>query len=155
MIALVAATGRLTELEQANLSAAVFRVLPSDDGCGAREAGCDRYLASLLDRRASEATVRDFKAGLSMLEDLANQVAGRSFHEAPEPQQDAVLKHLQQTPHPKLQRFFRNLVSLTIEGFLSDPRRGGNRDGVGWSYLGIQGARRPGACLKEGACTTS
>jgi gluconate 2-dehydrogenase gamma chain len=31
-------------------------------------------------------------------------------------------------------RFVHLLVVLTLEGFLCDPRHGGNRDGVGWRF---------------------
>jgi hypothetical protein len=31
----------------------------------------------------------------------------------------------------------RRLVSLAINGFLSDPKYGGNRDGSGWRYIGF------------------
>ena len=33
--------------------------------------------------------------------------------------------------------FFRQLMELTLEGYLSDPRYGGNRDRVGWRFIGV------------------
>jgi gluconate 2-dehydrogenase gamma chain len=32
--------------------------------------------------------------------------------------------------------FFQRLVTLTLEGFLSDPQYGGNRNQVGWRFIG-------------------
>ena len=33
--------------------------------------------------------------------------------------------------------FFQKLVELTIEGYLSDPVYGGNKNRVGWRFIGI------------------
>lgn len=33
--------------------------------------------------------------------------------------------------------FVRILIALTLEGFLGDPKHGGNKDGVAWSWLGF------------------
>ena len=35
------------------------------------------------------------------------------------------------------QVFVRQMMILTLEGFLADPRYGGNRDRVGWRFIGI------------------
>ncbi|HEY1099925.1 MAG TPA: hypothetical protein VGF99_13405, partial [Myxococcota bacterium] len=32
--------------------------------------------------------------------------------------------------------FVRVVLALTLEGFLGDPRHGGNHDGVGWRFVG-------------------
>jgi gluconate 2-dehydrogenase gamma chain len=32
--------------------------------------------------------------------------------------------------------FFQRLVTLTLEGYLSDPKYGGNRDWIGWQFIG-------------------
>ena len=34
-------------------------------------------------------------------------------------------------------RFFTLLLTFTLEGFFSDPVYGGNRDGVGWRFIGF------------------
>ncbi len=33
--------------------------------------------------------------------------------------------------------FFQQLMELTLEGYLSDPKYGGNRNRVGWHLIGI------------------
>jgi len=146
------AGSRFNELETRNHRAAIRRVLPSDDGAGAREAGADDYVLEVMEKRAGPLSVRDAKTGLGMLEDLARRRGERSFCELSAAEQDEVLRQLQLIPHPTVQRFFKRLVALTLEGFLCDPQRGGNRDQVGWSSLGIEGARVPGACVGEDPC---
>jgi hypothetical protein len=32
--------------------------------------------------------------------------------------------------------FVRVALALTLEGFLGDPRHGGNKDGIGWRFVG-------------------
>ncbi len=51
--------------------------------------------------------------------------------------QDAVLRVVQETPHPSVQRFFEVLLRVTLSGYLCAPACGGNRGGVGWRHLGF------------------
>ena len=32
--------------------------------------------------------------------------------------------------------FIHTMIDLSLEGFIGDPVHGGNRDGVGWKYIG-------------------
>ncbi len=146
---------RLDERESRALRAAVLRILPSADGAGAAEAGCPDYVIEALERRRPPRFVDEMRRGLAFAESLAEQIAGRSFADASDDEQDRVLRQLQRTPHPTVQRFLRRLVRLTLEGYLCDPRRGGNRARAGWTHLGLDGARAPGACLGTEPCTTS
>jgi|GEM_PF-3183789 len=155
LVAPAQSVSRLTPLQQSNLKAAALRVLPSDEGCGAREAGAEDYVVRMVETRSGPGTVRDLKTGLEMLEDLACHVGAKSFANLSEDEQDQVLRQLQLTPHPTLQRFFRQLVALTVEGFLCNPQRGGNHRSVGWVWLGIRGTQVPEACCEEEPCTTS
>lgn len=93
--------------------------------------------------------------GLDLLEALARSFYARGFAESDESQQDAVLAHVQSgaadTPGFSASRFFERLTILTLEGYLGDPVHGGNRDCVGWRFIGYEpGAPQPGSCGKGG-----
>jgi len=139
---------KLDERERRMLRAAVLRVLPSTGGAGASEAGCADYVIGTLERRRPPRFVGEMRRGVAFAESLAEQMAGESFADASGEEQDRILRQLQRTPHPTVQRFLRRLVRLTLEGFLCDPRHGGNRARAGWIRLGLDGARAPGACLE-------
>ncbi len=55
-------------------------------------------------------------------------------------QQDALLTRFQKGEVKarsfKSRQFFEHLVRFTLEGFLGDPKYGGNRDRVGWKFIG-------------------
>lgn len=142
---------RLDETERRNLEAAVLRVIPSDDGAGAAEAGCPEYVIRVVEERLKAANTEKIKRGLAFTEKLSQQICGCSFADAETDGQDQVLLQLQRMPHPTIQTFFHRLVNLTLEGFLCDPRHGGNRERVGWRYLGFDAPSEE----KDGPCTTS
>ncbi len=144
---------RLEEPDRRTLYAVVRRVLPSDDGFGAAEAGCPEYVTGVVEARLGAASLKKVRRGLRFVDDLAVQMCGRRFAEASGEDQDRALRQLQLTPHPTLQDFVHRVVNLTLEGFLGHPRHGGNRNEIGWRCLGIgcDGEPRRG----DGGCTTS
>ncbi len=126
----------MTDEQYRTLAAAMERVLPSERGPGAADANAAVYARWAADRY--ESVERSLSAGLTLLESLAAGMWGRGFSACDGPEKDAVLERLQGTPHPTAQRFFRTLVRVTLAGFLSAPAYGGNRNGVGWSFLGFE-----------------
>jgi gluconate 2-dehydrogenase gamma chain len=117
--------------DAAEIEAMTARIIPSDDGPGAREAGAvffiDNQLAGLLRGQAPL-----FAGGLK---DVAKAVAGKHgatarFSTLTAAQQDAVLAGLEKT------EFFGALRFATIAGFLALPRYGGNKGYIGWQYIG-------------------
>ena len=66
------------------------------------------------------------------------------FAKAPPQRKDAFLRELEdgkiQLAGNPSSEFFETLLANTIEGFLSDPSYGGNRDMVGWRMIGFPGA---------------
>jgi gluconate 2-dehydrogenase gamma chain len=56
-------------------------------------------------------------------------------------QQDALLGRFQTGDIPlgrfDTTRFFEVLRTFALEGFPGDPRHGGNREGIAWTWLGI------------------
>jgi gluconate 2-dehydrogenase gamma chain len=70
---------------------------------------------------------------------------GKKFSALTPDQQDKVLTGLEKgdtkLDNVDSKAFFTVFLQNTIEGFLSDPIYGGNRDMVGWKLIGFPGAR--------------
>lgn len=128
------------------LRAATARLLPSDDGPGARETGAADYVEAALVERSNRHLVELFDEGLDFFQLQARQLKNKDFLACQPEEQDEVLHAVQQYPNNDARRFFESLLELTIEGFLCDPVHGGNRDRLGWEYVGYTGegsATRP------------
>ncbi len=68
------------------------------------------------------------------------------FAACPTSEQDSLLKRWSGQGGTQSRRAMELLVQLCLEGFLGDPRHGGNRDRLGWSHLGLDGELAPDAC---------
>jgi hypothetical protein len=104
-------------------------VLPSTSGPGATEARAIDYVAARLSTETTEALValreglrHAEAAGLDAEETLHAWSADRS------------------SPQWQL---FRRVRSWAWEGFLCEPRHGGNRGQVGWTRFGVVGPPQP------------
>jgi gluconate 2-dehydrogenase gamma chain len=131
------------------LEAAAARILPSDDGPGAREAKVGRFLERQLAGDLAE--LQPAFAQLARLIDLwAQKSSGMAFVALPAEAQDRILAQLAggQIPARGLPQevLFRALHGLVLEGFLSDPVHGGNDGMIGWHSIGFATPhlRRPG-----------
>ena len=131
------------------LEAAAARILPSDDGPGAREAKVGRFLERQLAGDLAE--LQPAFAQLARLIDLwAQKSSGMAFVALPAEAQDRILAQLAggQIPARGLPQevLFRALHGLVLEGFLSDPGHGGNDGMIGWHSIGFATPhlRRPG-----------
>jgi len=128
----------LSEGEWALIAAITHRILPSDDGPGAKEAQVirfiDRELATPQVKPLAPA-VKEFVASLSRWRTRH----GKSFLELDPAAQDRALATLAEgrldLDFDQQAELFEFLHTLTLEGFLSDPSHGGNHDGVGWRYI--------------------
>ena len=129
----------LTDAQQRTLAAAVERILPSDDGPGAAEAGAAGYIERLLET-SFHSWQPLFDDGLARFEELAAELYGQPFPEGSPEERDEVLRRFQAEPDRLRQTFFRKLVSFTLEAFLGDPAH------LGWTWLDAPEAR-PGHCL--------
>lgn len=125
------------DLQRRTLAALSESILPSDDGPGAAEAGAVAYIENVLSSLSPQAS-RSIISGLDLVESLAGQLHGKGFVECAPVERKEVLERLQRVPHPLTRSFFATVVGLTLEGFFCDPSRGGNRDAVGWQYIGYQ-----------------
>jgi len=107
------------------------RILPSDGTPGAREAGVLYFIDRTLTTFAKDQAPL-FADGLTSLAAAtvkAHGTAATFAALAPE-QQDALLRSIEETP------FFGAFRFATLAGFLSLPKYGGNKDYVGWKFIG-------------------
>ncbi len=117
-----------TPEEARQMEAVCGQIIPSDDGPGAREAGAIYFIDYALSQ--TEPHLQPvFREGLK---ELAAACAPDKFNELGPAQQIAALKKQERT------EFFERARQYTILGFLGNPTRHGNRDQVGWKYIGFE-----------------
>src|SRR5262249_17722622 len=109
------------------------QIIPSDDGPGAKEAGViffiDRALKT-FDQDKQEA----YRAGIREF----RQTARKLF---PGSENIAALKSAQQLELVRAiekSDFFEVIRIHTLLGYLGSPSYGGNRNQVGWKYIGFE-----------------
>ena len=126
--------------QAAQVDAITARILPSDDGPGAREAKVIRFLERQLDgpllrRRPA------MQQGALLIDKWAQKRFGRGFAGLEAAQQDEILGQLARAEIPVKSfpqaALFRALHSLTLEGYLADPSHGGNDGEAGWRAVGF------------------
>jgi len=122
------------------VDAACSRLIPSDDGePGAHEARAVNYIDAQLALPDFAGLRKMFEAGLMQMDRLCN---GRSFASASTTEQDAVLRRMERGValgrRRSSARFFRVLLTFSVEGFLCDPVYGGNHGKAGWRFIGFE-----------------
>ena len=153
--------------EASFIEAAVARLIPSDDlGPGAVEAGVPAYIDQQLTGAwgAGERLYRSgpwqagtpsqgyqlpftpaelFRNALRALHDEAHG-SGDEFASTSAESQDSFLRDLQDSDRDlngvPAKIFFDTLLSMTIEGYFSDPVYGGNKNMAAWRMIGFPGA---------------
>ncbi len=121
------------------VAAACARILPSDgDGPGALEAGVPDYIDCMLATTPIARQKDDFLTGLASFDRQSRSNFGAGFAGLKPEFQDEMIKRFQFSRFSGEQKFFNELLVLTMEGFLGDPRYGGNRDRVGWKLTGFE-----------------
>lgn len=151
-----------TDKEKQHLTAIFEALLPGgQDNPGATDAGAADYLDQLLVMDESEYyEITDwrplYKAGLAMLNAASVLRFKLALYQLNIRQMTDLLTALQAGgvegfPDAAWQtKFFRVLRSHCIEGCFSDPRWGGNRNGLMWSWYGypngptVQFVKKPG-----------
>jgi hypothetical protein len=127
---------------QARVVAAIAeRIWPGAESAGA-VTYIDRALADAYRREA-----RRYRIVLAQLDSAARQRFGRPFVAANGEEQDALLRdlesgHLSQLAGSQGTALFDLLRKHVMEGVLSDPIYGGNRDFAGWKAVGYPGPAR-------------
>jgi gluconate 2-dehydrogenase gamma chain len=122
-----------TPEEWHELAAVCEQIIPSEpDAPGAREAGAV-YFIDYAVSNAEPDLQPIFRSGLNELAAEAHKFdAAKKFSDLSSDQQIAVLKAIEQS------EFFQLARKYTIIGFLGDPKYDGNRDEVGWKYIGFE-----------------
>lgn len=119
------------------LAAATERILP-----GALDAGVMNHIDYWMLRPPFDRFVQPLlKAGAGLLEQQARSRHGKAFVHCKPEEQDGLLRAIKDGKTGKRfngKAFFEHLLRFTMEGFLGDPKYGGNRNAVGWKFIGRQ-----------------
>jgi gluconate 2-dehydrogenase gamma chain len=117
--------------QAAQVEAIASRIIPTDDTPGAREAGVIHFIDQSLTGFAKEQAPL-FAAGLTSLGETVTKRHGSAatFAALTAEQQDALLREIEKT------EFFGAMRFATIAGFLALPKYGGNKDYIGWKFIG-------------------
>jgi gluconate 2-dehydrogenase gamma chain len=123
------------------LVAVCDRLIPADDlGPGVKAAGAEQY----LERALADPRMRAIKSvatrGAVFLQRAARKEQGKAFWELDDAARDALLGRLARNEvRPNgfsPPAFIRIMLALSLEAFLGDPRYGGNKDQIGWNFVG-------------------
>lgn len=122
-----------TAAEAKELDAVCAQIIPSDaDSPGAREAGAI-YFIDYACFECEPDIQPVFRSGLKDLAAEAHKIdAAKNFSDLTSDQQIAILKSIEKSD------FFQHARNYTIIGFLGDPSLGGNRNEIGWKYIGFE-----------------
>ncbi|MEP6619778.1 MAG: gluconate 2-dehydrogenase subunit 3 family protein [bacterium] len=123
----------LTRNEGRAMRAFAAQIIPSDDGTpGAEEAGAVYFVDRALGRPLYSASLPVIRAGLADLDERAAPVhASAVFATLSNDEQITIMRRIEHTP------FFATARTLVITGTFADASYGGNRNGAGWTMLGI------------------
>lgn len=119
----------LGNAEAADFAAIAARIIPTTDTPGASEAGVIYFWDNVLGddlHAVMLAAIRSFRDDL-------NAGLTQSFAELSDEEQDSALKSVE------LDGRFEICRTLTIFGFFSMAKHGGNKDHLGWDLIGFQG----------------
>lgn len=140
--------GAFVDDEAVALRALVEHMLPSEDGPqghepGAREAGCADFVSQQLGQAQFRALQNLVRNGLQALAQQARRQGAKDFADLDDDGRETALRAVHQARGRSFDggRFVQVLLVLILEGFLSDPQHGGNKDGVGWSFANFRPVR--------------
>ena len=134
----VVAAGSTTALEHFDAATArdvvaiTARIIPSDDGPGAAEAGAVYFIDRALKTFATDQQAV-YRHGLTHLKARCEHLfpGTGSFADLAPSQQVRLLHSIETTD------FFALVRQHTVLAWLGSPEYGGNRRGVGWRYIGF------------------
>jgi gluconate 2-dehydrogenase gamma chain len=133
-----------TDEEALAVIALCEQIIPADEhGGGATEAGVIRY----IDRQLMVVFDYDqviYQSGIAALQSYTLDLHGRRFEELESETQYALLLELEKGALPNeywkdldQMRFFKLLVSHTMQGFYGSPRHGGNKNYMSYKMMGL------------------
>jgi gluconate 2-dehydrogenase gamma chain len=134
----------LTDEEYDALAAACERMLPRDEDPGAADLGVPGYIDRALGDPRMSHVKDDFIRGLGVLMRRAQTQSGKPFGKLTPEAQDALLTVFKNSAKSSGEaHWYELLVVLTMEGALSDPSYGGNKDRKGWALIGFETSEPP------------
>lgn len=140
-----------TALEARTAEAIFARMFPAtSDEPSVAEIGVISYVDRALSDAYADSTEL-YRQGLAALDRVAEQQHKASFANCTPAQQDALISELEQSKLSNIdaaaqKRFFDLLLAHLQEGLFADPAYGGNRNKLGWKWLG-----HPGVWLENSA----
>jgi gluconate 2-dehydrogenase gamma chain len=115
-----------------DIAAMAARIIPSDDGPGATEAGAVYFIDRALRTFAADQQIA-YREGLADLKLRREKLlpGSASFSGLTAVEQIKLLHAIEDSD------FFSILRQHTVLAWLGNPEYGGNRGGVGWKYIGF------------------
>lgn len=128
-----AALTTLTSIEGVEVDAIANQIVPGGVTPGARDARVVYFIDNALGSFFA-VQLAAFRQGLADFQSAyaAQHGAGTPFSAAPEAQQIAWLREVDETP------FFTAVRRLSVLGLLAMPKYGGNHEGAGWKLIGME-----------------
>jgi len=117
----------------ADVAAIAAQILPSDDGPGAQEAGVIYFIDRAL--KTFDADKQDvYRTGMVEVQSMRRKMfpASTSIAGLSREEQCQLIRAIDKS------EFFEQLRIHTVLGFLGNPSYGGNREEVGWKYIGFE-----------------
>ena len=123
----------LSPVETRAMEAFAAQIIPPVRGePGAVELGAVAFVDRALSEPFFAATVPVVRDGLADLDARGRALgAPHGFAQLNPPEQAAILRQIEDTD------FFKAARTLVLIGAFADPSHGGNRDGAGWTMLGV------------------
>jgi hypothetical protein len=123
----------LTAAEAKTMRAFAALIIPSDESMpGADEAGAVYFVDRAFRMPLFAESVPLIRAGLARLDARARSGGAADFATLPPPYQETIMREVEREP------FFAAARTLVVIGTLADSSYGGNRDGAGWTLLGLE-----------------
>jgi gluconate 2-dehydrogenase gamma chain len=124
--------------EARDFAAIAARILPTTDTPGATEAGVIHFIDKAFAAEMSD-SLAFARTSLAELNDALGSEHGDAARlgDLGEDDQDAFLRTRETTG------FFNLMWAMTIFGFFSMEKYGGNKDQVGWELIGFEGGHGP------------
>jgi gluconate 2-dehydrogenase gamma chain len=134
----------LTDEEFDAMAAATERILPRDEDVGALDLGVPGYVDRALSDVRMSHVKEDFIRGLDALMRRSQGQYKKPFGKLPPEAQDGLLTVFKNAAKTSGEgHWYELLVVLTMEGALSDPSYGGNKDRKGWALIGFEVSEPP------------
>jgi len=119
--------------EASDFAAIAARIIPTTNTPGANEAGVIYF----IDRAFAEEMSGQLEFARQQLSEFNIQLSEARFADLDDNEQDEFLQSKQSSP------LFDMMWAMTMFGFFSMPKHGGNKNKIGWELIGFEGDHGP------------